>query len=81
MSNLREFISSVGSCTVYSQCTEQFATIYIHECVIVAKIAKFNIANVSHFTASETRRGVQSRNRYCSKKTGCVGKSCYEVGL
>ena len=36
-------ISSVGSCTVYNQCTERFAAIYIRECVMVAEIAKFNL--------------------------------------
>ena len=43
MRNFGDFISSVGSITVYNQCTEQFAAIYIHRCVMVAKIVKFNL--------------------------------------
>ena len=42
--NFCDVISSVGSCTVCSQCAEQCATIYIRECVMAAKIAKYNLS-------------------------------------
>ena len=44
MRNFCDSISSVGSGTAYNQCTERFAAIYIRECVVVAKIAKFNLS-------------------------------------
>ena len=47
--NVCDSNSSIGSCTVYNQCTEQqFAAIYIRERMMVAEIAK-----VSHFTVGD----------------------------